>query len=298
MLIAVFDIGGTSIKYGVVDRNGSFMEEGSFPTEANQGGEAIIKKVITKSLEINKAWNIDGISISTAGQIDAVKGVVVHATDNIPDYTGMGIANSIGNATGVKVKVENDVNCAALGEYWKGAATDKKNFLCLTIGTGIGGSLILNGQLYSGSTHAAGEIGHLTLYPGGQACTCGNYGCLERYASSSALEKMINESFDSKVKVIEFFEKLRYGDKQSEVIFNRWLDDLTTGLKSVVHVLNPELIVIGGGVSAQGEFLLNHIKQSLFKKVMPNHRRNLDVRIAVHQNKANLLGAAYHYFAD
>ncbi|WP_028783917.1 ROK family protein [Thalassobacillus devorans] len=298
MLIAVFDIGGTSIKYGVVDRDGSFMEDGSFPTAAKQGGEAIIKKVINKSLEIKKIWKIDGISISTAGQINSENGVVVYATDTIPDYTGMDIRSRVGKATGLKVKVENDVNCTALGEYWKGAANDTENFLCLTIGTGIGGSLFLNGQLYSGSSHAAAEIGHLTLYPGGKPCTCGNDGCLERYASSSALEEMINESFGSKIKVIEFFEKLRYGDKQSEAVFNQWLDDLTTGLKSVVHVLNPELIVIGGGISAQGEFLLTHIKQSLFEKVMPNHRRKLDVRIAVHQNKANLLGAAYHYFAD
>lgn len=295
MLIAVFDIGGTSIKYGIVDEEGNILMDGSFPSEAHLGGEAIIKNVIAQSKTLQHDWNLDGIAISSAGQIDNKAGVVVHATDNIPGYTGVRIKQSIQDATGLPVTAENDVNCTALGEYWKGAAMGADDFLCVTIGTGIGGAIFTDGKLYSGSRFSAGEIGHINLYPGGKACTCGDSGCLEKYASSSALQEMIFNRLGYKMELKDFFDRLRTGDDECVTLYNRWIDDLTTGLKSIVHILNPELIVIGGGISAQGDFLLDPIKESLSKKIMPNHAASLDVRIAQHGNQANLLGAAKQF---
>ncbi|WP_010531680.1 ROK family protein [Lentibacillus jeotgali] len=295
MLIAVFDIGGTSIKYGVVDEAGSILMDDSFPSQAHLGGEAIIKNVIAKSRELQHEWNLDGIAISSAGQIDNQEGVVVHATGNIPGYTGVQIKKTIQDATGLNVTAENDVNCTALGEYWKGAAMGAEDFLCVTIGTGIGGAIFTDGKLSTGSRFSAGEIGHINLYPGGKACTCGDSGCLEQYASSSALQEMIFETLGYKMELKEFFDRLRAGDEKCTWLYNRWIDDLTTGLKSIVHILNPELIVIGGGISAQGDFLLNPIKKSLSSKIMPNHAASLDIRIAQHANQANLLGAAKHF---
>jgi predicted NBD/HSP70 family sugar kinase len=296
MLIGVFDIGGTFIKYGIATQNGELLYNNDAPTEAMLGGHSVMKKILSISDVMIDKWGIEGISISSAGQINSLSGCVVHATDNIPKYTGTPVAGLVKEYTKLEVKVENDVNCTALGEHWKGAAMGIDNFICLTLGTGIGGSLFLNGHLYSGANFAAGEFGHITLYPNGKDCTCGNRGCLEQYASSSALEKTIVEKFGYPIDLIQFFEMVKRGDLEGTEIYTRWLDDLTTGLQSIVHSFNPQLIVIGGGVTGQGDFLLESIKKSIAEKLMPNHRNTLEIKFARHGNAANLLGAARHYF--
>ncbi|WP_227935571.1 ROK family protein [Alkalihalobacillus deserti] len=292
MFLACFDIGGTSIKYGIVSVEGEILYDASTPTEAHLGGETIIQKVVSISKELKRKWDINGISISTAGQIDNVNGIVVHATDTIPNYTGLNIVEIVQIQTELPVKVENDVNCTAIGEHWKGSAQGVEDFLCLTIGTGIGGALFLNGKLYTGQSFSAGEVGHITLYPKGQACTCGSAGCYEQYASSQALEKLVSTEFGETLQLIDFFQLLKSGDMKALACYDQWLDDLTTGLKTMIHFLNPRLIVLGGGISAQGDFLLNSIKDSVYPKIMPNHARNLEIKMAMNGNKANLLGAA------
>ncbi|SFE11671.1 Sugar kinase of the NBD/HSP70 family, may contain an N-terminal HTH domain [Lentibacillus persicus] len=298
MYIAVFDIGGTSVKYGIATEKGDLLIEDAFPTNAQLGGETLVQTIIDKVKTLQRDWQLDGVAISSAGQIDNKTGIVVHATDTIPDYTGMNVVKRIGEAVALPVTVENDVNCTALGEHWNGAASDSDNFVCVTIGTGIGGALFAGGQLYTGSGFSAGEIGHMTLYPGGKACTCGDEGCLEKYSSSSALQEMLFEHLGVKMELRDFFDRLRDGDEDCVPLFNRWIDDLTTGLKSMVHMLNPGLIVIGGGISAQGDFLVNAIKASLQQKIMPNHGKNLDVRVAENGNQANLLGAVKHFLNE
>ncbi|MFD2924909.1 ROK family protein [Halobacillus naozhouensis] len=295
MLLGVIDIGGTSIKYGAVNKMGKLLYNGAVPTEAHLGGLEVVRKVNQLCEKLMDAYEIEGISISSAGQIDSVSGTVVFATDNIPGYTGVPVEDMVSNHTGLSVKVENDVNCTALGEYWQGAAFGVNNFLCVTIGTGIGGALFLHGKLYTGTHFSAGELGHIHLYPDGKPCTCGNYGCFERYASSSALDEMVTSEFGSEVDLKLFFSLVRQGDAVSLKIFDRWIGDLTTGLRSLVHIFNPELIVIGGGITAQGEFLRSAIEDSLLPQTMPNHRHSLQVKLAEHDNQANLLGAAKHY---
>ncbi|UOQ92342.1 ROK family protein [Halobacillus shinanisalinarum] len=294
-LLGVFDIGGTSIKYGVVNEVGDILYKDAVPTEAYLGGVEVINKVNKLGDELIGDYEINGIAISSAGQIDSISGTVVFATDNIPNYTGTPVAEIVSNHTGLPVKVENDVNCTALGEYWKGAAVGVDDFLCVTIGTGIGGALFLHGKLYTGSHFSAGELGHINLYPHGKPCTCGNQGCFENYASSSALAEMVTTAFGYEVDLKEFFAAAKQGDALAVEIFDSWIEDMTIGLRSLVHIFNPELIVIGGGVTAQGDFLQRAIQDSLLPKTMPNHRRSLQVKLAEHDNKANLLGAAKHY---
>lgn len=298
MQLGVIDIGGTFIKYAVVDEEGSFLSHGSIPTEASKGGKELVAKVVALSDEMMASHQIEGISISTAGQIDNVNGVVVFATDTLPGYTGTRLAEQVARHTGLPVKVENDVNCTALGEHWKGAARGTHNFLCVTIGTGIGGALFLNGELYTGDHFSAGEIGHMNLYPNGKLCTCGNKGCYEQYASSSALHQLAADEFGGAMELKGFFELVKSGNQKAELLFGQWINDLTTGLQSLVHLFNPELIVIGGGISAQGDFLLQAIETSLDKKIMPNHCKSLTIKIAEHDNKSNLLGAAKNFFEN
>lgn len=295
MQLGVIDIGGTSIKYGIASDAGELFSLDSIPAEAYKGGPLIVEKVKMICDMLLKQARVEGIAISSAGQIDNQNGTVVHATDNIPGYTGTSLAEVISKHTGLPVTVENDVNCTALGEYWQGAAKDMDDFLCVTIGTGIGGALFLNGKLYTGANFSAGEIGHINLYPNGKPCTCGNNGCYERYASSSALSELVEERMGVNLPLEKFFELAREGNKEANNLFVQWADDVATGIQSLVHIFNPELVLIGGGISAQGDFLLEEVQSSLAKKVMRNHCKSLRMRIAAHENKANLLGAAKHF---
>lgn len=294
-MLGVIDIGGTSIKYGILDGSADLIFHASIPTEAWLGGEAVIGKVCGISEDLKERFSIEGIAISSAGQIDSRNGSVVFATDNIPGYTGTPVVERVSRHTGLPVTVENDVNCTALGEYWKGSAQGVQNFICMTIGTGIGGALFLEGRLFTGSSFAAGEIGHISLHPGGKPCTCGNSGCYEQYASASALLSLIRETYGDGTDVETFFALVKKEERLAQDIFARWVDDVAMGLQSLVHIFNPECIVIGGGVSEQGEFLRKAIQDSLEGKVMPNHRSTLEVRLAGQGNRANLLGAALHF---
>ena len=298
MQLAVIDIGGTFIKYAVIDQEGSFLFHGSVPTDAHNGSKNLIAKVLGLCDQMMEDFEIEGIAISSAGQIDALRGVVVFATDNLPGYTGTRLSELVSAHTGLPVRIENDVNCTALGESWKGAARGVENFLCVTIGTGVGGALFLNGKLYTGAGFSAGEIGHMVLYPNGRNCTCGSRGCYEQYASSSALQQLISEEFGEGMSVKAFFRYVKSKDSKALLLFEDWIDDLTTGLQSLVHLFNPELIVIGGGISAQGEFLRQAIESSLNRKIMPNHQKHLRIKMAEHDNKSNLLGAAKHFLEN
>ena len=291
MQLGVIDIGGTFIKYAVMGEEGSFLFHDSVPTDSHSGANGLVAKVLGLCDQMMSVFEIGGIAISSAGQIDSVQGVVVFATDNLPGYTGTRLAELVSGHTALPVTVENDVNCTALGESWKGAARGIDNFLCVTIGTGIGGALFLNGQLYTGVGFSAGEIGHMVLHPNGLPCTCGSRGCYEQYASSSALHQLASAQFGSGMNVKTLFERVKLGDEKALGVFDQWVDDLTTGLQSLVHLFNPELIVIGGGISAQGEFLRQAIDRSLEQKIMPNHQKHLQIKMAEHDNKSNLLGA-------
>lgn len=295
MQLGVIDIGGTSIKYGVVNSDGTLTSHYSIPTDALKGGKALMEKVFKICDTLMEQYTLEGIAISSAGQIDHRNGVVVFATDNIPDYTGTPVADLVASHTGLPAAVDNDVNCMALGEYWQGAAKGFQNFICLTLGTGIGGALFLNGKLYTGARFSAGEIGHMCLYPNGKPCTCGSKGCYEQYASSSALAELVKTELGLTLDLKEFFTKIKQGEKEAVVIFEHWVNDLTTGLQSLAHIFNPELILIGGGISAQGDFLVDAVQSSLYKKLMPNHRKSLEVKLALQSNQANLLGAAKHF---
>lgn len=295
MKIGVFDIGGTSIKFGVIDQQKNLEKEGAIPTEAYNGGNSIVEHIARLAEAMKNDYGIEGVGISSAGQINSEIGRVVHATDSIPGYTGLNISKMIEERVQIPVTVENDVNCTALGEKWNGNAKEEDDFLCVTIGTGIGGAIFLNGELYTGATFAAGEWGHMTLYPNGKSCLCGFKGCYEEYASSRALQRKVDDYFiDMDLKT--FFDKVREGHSIAIKIFDVWLADLTLGLKSLIHAMNPSLVLIGGGITAQGEFLEDAINEKIVGMLLPNHKGKLTVKLAKNRNQANLYGAAIHFW--
>ena len=286
MKILAFDIGGTEIKYAFCDENFNLTEKKSIPTNAHEGGKRIIERIV----EIIKSCNgVDRVGISTAGQVDSVKGEIIFATDSIPGYTGTKIKEIIEAETGIPAAVENDVNSAALGEAVFGAAKGCSDFICLTYGTGIGGAIFLNGKLFTGSAFSAGEFGHIVTHAGGKECTCGGCGCYEAYASAGALVRNVAEKLGKKMNGREIFAN--FDNPEIRLLIDEWIDEIVIGLKSLVYIFNPSLIVAGGGIMNEA-YITDEINKRMQKELMASYR-NVKIVKALMSNDANKLGAAY-----
>ena len=286
MKILAFDIGGTEIKYALCDADFNLTENKSIPTNAQEGGKRIIERVV----EIIKTFDgIDRVGISTAGQVDSQKGEIIFATDSIPGYTGTKIKEIIESETDIPTAVENDVNSAAIGEAIFGAAKGVENFICLTYGTGIGGAVFLDNKLFTGASFSAGEFGHIVTHAGGKNCTCGGKGCYEAYASAKALVKNVEEKTGRKMNGREIFAE--FDNPEIREIIDVWIDEIVIGLKSIVYIFNPSLVVAGGGIMSQ-EYITSEINKRLATELMPSFVKVKIVK-ALMGNDANKLGAAY-----
>lgn len=286
MKILAFDIGGTEIKYGFCDENFNLSEKNSVPTNAHEGGKRIIERIVEI---IKNLGGADRIGISTAGQVNSKKGEIIFATDTLPGYTGMKIKEIIEAETGIPTAVENDVNSAAIGEAVFGAAKGCNDFICLTYGTGIGGAVFIDGRLFSGSSFSAGEFGHIVTHAGGRECTCGGKGCYETYASASALVNNVKEKLGVEMNGREIFKN--FENPEIRAIIDDWIDEIVIGLKSLVYVFNPSLVVAGGGIMNEA-YITDEINKRLIPELM-NSFRNLKIVKAQMGNDANKLGAAY-----
>lgn len=289
MRILALDIGGTAIKIGIVNEIGEILHIEERPTFALEGGKALIKRVLSIIGEFD---NIDRVGISSAGQIDPVEGKVIFATDNIPGWTGIEIKKTIENTYNIPTEVDNDVNAAALGEAHYGAGKGEDSFLCITYGTGIGGAIIENGEVYRGSRGSAGEFGHIITHVDGRPCTCTGHGCYETYASTTALVKDYKSVFgDGDVNGRFIFELLKKEDENVKKIVNNWLKEVIIGLVSIIHVFNPSCIILGGGIMNQ-DYILEYIQKELPNNIMANYK-NVKIKKAALGNNAGLLGATY-----
>lgn len=288
MRILCFDIGGTFIKYGLCDENFNLLEKDKIPTLAENGGQSIIERVI----EIIEQYNsIDRVAVSTAGQVDSENGIVVYSTDNIPYYTGMRVKSLIENKTGIPTFVENDVNSAALGEAHFGAAKGVSDFICLTLGTGIGGAIFLNNKLYKGSASSAGELGHMIIHSGGKQCTCGGEGCYECYASASALIKAVNKVSPVELNAFQIFEKENIEKPEIRSEIDKWIDEIIVGLVNIIYIFNPSMIVLGGGIMNE-DYIIELIDRKIYTRLMDNFKNVKIVRPKL-GNDAGMIGAAY-----
>ena len=288
MRILAFDIGGTFIKYALCNDNFELTEKNKIPTNAKQGGQVIIQRIIDI---IESYENIDRVAISTAGQVDSEHGVVVYSTDNIPYYTGMMVKSLIENKTGIPTFVENDVNAAALGEAHFGAAKGESDFICLTLGTGVGGAIFLNNKLYKGSASAAGEIGHMVIHAGGRQCTCGGEGCFECYASANALIKAVNKISDEPLDAFQIFKKENMQRPEIRSEIDKWIDEIIIGLMNLIYIFNPPLIVIGGGIMNE-DYIIELIDRVICSRLMKSFK-NVRIERSQKGNDSALLGVAY-----
>ncbi|WP_455031087.1 ROK family protein [Oribacterium sp.] len=322
------DIGGTKTKYALLGEKGEILSTYEKDTEAQRGGVFILEnvkgeirrvleelkgeltegaqadvkvdaKVDAKAERITEAKAertteakaeplLAGICISTAGMVDEIKGEIIHAGPQIPEYKGTKWKEEIETAFSIPCEVENDVKCAGLGEYSFGSGKGTSSMLCLTIGTGIGGSFILNGEVYHGTSHSAMEIGYMQI-PGGM---------FQRMASTSALVKRVasrkgeaEELWNGK----RIFEEVKKEDKICLEELDRLCDALSIGLSNLCYAFNPECIVLGGGIMEQKEILLPKIWAHLQEHLVPIVAENTRLLAASLGNRAGLLGAYVHF---
>ncbi len=288
MITMVLDIGGTAIKSGVcVD--GTLTDIKETPTEANQGGPHVtarIKDIISK---YRQRHSFEDIGISTAGQVNPVLGQIIYANENIPGYTGTKLKDILEEEFHLPVYVENDVNAAAIGESVFGAGRAHRNYVCLTYGTGVGGAIFLDGNLYSGSSYSAGEFGAIVTHPEERMVCNGMFsGCYEKYASATALVGRAMQFDASLSNGRRIFEELSNPDVKK--IVDGWIGEIIYGLTTIVHMLNPECIILGGGIMEQ-PYILEQLRERLYLNIMPSFRQ-VQLEKAELGNRAGMLGAS------
>ena len=282
MNILAIDIGGTMIKYGLVSSDGEILSTDKIETEAEKGLENILNK-IDNIFKRYKENNPVGIAVSGTGQINGMIGKVIGGNPIIPNWIGTNLVKILEDKYNLPIVLENDVNCVALGEKWVGAGKDLSNFICLTIGTGIGGGIILNNQLFRGENFVAGEFGHILIKKGE----------FEQFASTTALIRLVKERTGKTLNGKEIFDLEKKEIVEYQEVISEWIENLTDGLSSIIYCFNPANIILGGGVIGQGEPLINRIKNSLFKKIGPQFKEKLNIIQAKLGNNAGMIGASY-----
>lgn len=282
MNILAIDIGGTMIKYGLVSSDGKILSTDEIKTEASKGLNNILNK-IDNIFKRYKENNPVGIAVSGTGQINGMIGKVIGGNPIIPNWIGTNLVKILEEKYNLPIVLENDVNCVALGEKWIGAGKDLSNFICLTIGTGIGGGIILNNQLFRGENFVAGEFGHILIKEGE----------FEQFASTTALIRLVKERTGKTLNGKEIFDLEKKEIVEYQEVISEWIENLTDGLSSIIYCFNPANIILGGGVIEQGEPLINRIKNSLFKKIGPQFKEKLNITQAKLGNNAGMIGASY-----
>jgi len=304
------DIGGTNVKIALVDEKGVIAYSNSVPTRAEMGYEYTIQNIINTIKDSlkesnNDISNIGGIGFGLPGQIDSVNGIV-RLLPNIPGWVEVPLAKIVKDEFNVPVKLDNDVRVATLGELNFGAGKGCQNLICLTVGTGVGSGIVLNGQLVRGASMTAGEIGHVVVERNnGEICGCGATGCLEAYASGPSVVKMAKDYIaggkSTKFKEIAagneitpfmVYEAAKQGDAVAKRIFTIVGEYLGVALVSVVNLLNPEKIIVGGGVGQAGDLILDPIREAIKKRCIPTSAAAVEIVPAQLGESAGVVGAS------
>lgn len=298
-----FDIGGTFIKYAIIDNKGMIYKKDKINTPSYPAKETIPNTLIDIFNKLKSEFNIDCIGVSTAGQVDVDKCEIKYATNSIPGYIGTNFRECIRKRFNIPVFADNDVNSAAIGEMWLGNGRGVKNFLCMTLGTGVGGAIIIDNKLHRGNNYSAGEIGHFIIFPNGYKCSCGLNGCYERYASTSALIRIYKEELIKNnlpcndTYTGEYIVDLYYkGDSIASLVYDKFLDYISYGISNLIRILDIGLVLIGGGISEQGDPFFSEINKRFKKYVIDVYKDGTIIKQAALKNDAGVIGAAYNSF--
>ncbi|KAM3108057.1 ROK family protein [Phormidesmis sp. 146-33] len=279
------DLGGTAIKLGRFDSQGICLQSLTVPTPQPATPEAVLTAIVAAISQVDPDGQSTAIGVGTPGPADA-QGRIARVAINLTGWQNVPLADWLEAKTGRSTILANDANCAGLGEAWLGAGRSFQDLILLTLGTGVGGAIVLNGNLFVGREGAAGELGLITLHPEGFACNSGNRGSLEQYTSIQAVRRRTG------LEPEELGKLAQAGDPNALEFWQLYGRDLGIGLSSLVYVLTPEAIVIGGGISASAEFFFPAMLTEIEQRVMPSSRNGLQLLKAELGNQAGIVGAA------
>lgn len=307
------DLGGTNIVSAIVNYQGEIVNSLKVPTLAERGKEATIKKIIEaihKNIVQSSVApdNIIGIGIGAPGPLDIKRGIINFAP-NLPGWRDVPLRKILEDEFNIKVVLENDANAAAWGERCFGAGQGVNNLVCFTLGTGIGGGIIIDGKIYHGNNYGAAELGHMTVNKDGPRCNCGNYGCLEAYSSATGIKNRIKNrikegikskflNFDNDDELFEslrlklIFETARKGDKLTKSVVEEAISYLGIAIANIANILNPEMVVLVGGITNEGDKLLIPLKREVRKRAFYSNYKFLKIVIGKLDGNAGVLGAA------
>ncbi|MGB7891923.1 MAG: ROK family protein [Microcoleus sp.] len=280
------DLGGSAIKLGRFSENGLCHQSLTVPTPQPATPEAVLAAMTDAILQLNPAENaVSAIGIGTPGPADAA-GRIARVAINLKDWHNVPLADWVEAKTGLPTMLANDANCAGLGEAWLGAGRHFKDLILITLGTGVGGAVILDGKLFVGHQGAAGELGLITINPDGPECKSGNRGSLEQYVSVQAIRR------ETDLEPLQLANLAKYGDAKALEFWQNYGRYLGLGLASLIYILTPEAIIIGGGISAGAEFFLPQVREEIQQRVLPSSREDLQLLVAELGNQAGMVGAA------
>lgn len=306
------DLGGTNIVAGVVDQNYNIIATAKRKTNCPRPAEEIADDMAAVALEAIKnaglqKSDIDAAGVGSPGAIDPQNGIVSYS--NNLGFFDVKLADMLKDRTGIDFYLENDANAAAYGEYIAGAGRGSKNFIMITLGTGVGGGVIIDGKIYAGSNYAGAELGHVVISMNGEACSCGRLGCWEAYASATALIRQTKQAMlrypnslmwqlvDGDINAVSgktAFNAMRQGDTAAKAVVDNYIYYVAVGIANNINIFQPEVLCIGGGISKEGDYLTLPVKQIVEGE---NYTRNLskktEIKTAQLGNDAGIIGAAF-----
>lgn len=304
------DIGGTNIAAGVVDENYNIVSKSKVKTNSSRGYEAVLEDIVIAGQQAVKEADLmisdmSWVGMGCPGTCNIETGLVEYANnlkwENVP------LQKYVGDALKIPAYIENDANAAALGEYYAGAAKGAKSAIVITLGTGLGAGIIIDGKLFSGSNYAGAEIGHTVINVDGEQCTCGRKGCFETYCSATALVKFTKRAIEGnpdslmiklseeegKVSGRTAFKAAKARDKAGQEVVDYFIKNLACGIINTINIFQPNMLCIGGGVSNEGDNLLNPLKERIRKEVYSkNSSNNTEIVLCKLGNNSGIIGAA------
>ncbi len=305
------DLGGTNIKAGVVNENYEIISKATTKTMLPRPAEEICADMAKVSLEAMEQAgleleNIESIGIGTPGTANSETGIIEYS--NNLGFLNLPVVELMQKYINKPFYVENDANAAAYGEFIAGAAKGANDAVCITLGTGVGGGIIINGKIYSGFNFAGAEIGHTVIDPNGPECTCGRKGCFEVFSSATGLVRMTKDAMledkasvmwqmneeDGKVSARTAFNAMRAGDRAGKAVVDKYIRYLACGITNTINIFQPDILCIGGGVCNEGDPLLLPLKELVAKEIYTkNSAKNTEIVIAKLGNDAGIIGAAF-----
>ena len=305
------DLGGTNIKAGVVNENYEIVSKATTKTLLPRPAEEICADMAKVSMEAVEAAGLtlddsESVGIGTPGTANSETGIIEYS--NNLGFLNLPVVEIMQKHISKPFYVENDANAAAYGEFLAGAAKGANDAVCITLGTGVGGGIIINGKIYSGFNFAGAEIGHTVVDPNGPECTCGRKGCFEVFSSATGLVRMTKEAMyedkgsvmwqmneeDGKVSARTAFNAMRAGDRAGKAVVDKYIKYLALGITNTINIFQPDILCIGGGVCNEGDPLLLPLKEIVAKEVYTkNSAKNTEIVIAKLGNDAGIIGAAF-----